>query len=586
MNLSCHCILRSGLILFFILFVFSITVFGQEQAKDYEPKIMILSPAKTSVSPDLQKELKSLADTIAKNVAQLKQRAEQDDPALKEQSQNVQLMTQNGKGFLSNLDFFKQVSYLSYNYLVYRFYERFPNELLLLKDTTVAGDLNSLQQLARKEQMPYIINFPVVNLLKDKGRKAEITVQLYELSSNSLLINKIYKGDDRNPGFEFTCDDGTLNCTLNNALSGALSEIIRQIAINNPTLKRERALSEERARALQSGLFQQPFDASLVKQVVPQTDSAINLNKIYQCLYNADQTQFVAFSAETGVNNQFKSLHDKKDKGKIDIITSKDIHNGDYLNSIPKTYAFIIKGVKYKGKWYYEKDKITYFDAASLEEGRLMYLINLAGWDYFKENSTDSSPEFWNGKLFEKVADRKKDPKWERYKNMWETEERENRDYVGLFEIVANQLKEEKKQETDVFKKNISATVLMPFFKEQVKSKLNHIASYDVILNNFVLIYPKDRQVILTPLKVTDEKGAKAIRFFVTVPATKQIYEWTYFKPHALDKGFADNPINEMLGSVTKWTFAYDTLDDTEFWNKYVWAKEGTDYKYLKLLNK
>jgi hypothetical protein len=119
-----------------------------------------------------------------------------------------------------------------------------------------------------------------------------------------------------------------------------------------------------------------------------------------------------------------------------------------------------------------------------------------------------------------------------------------------------------------------------------VKSKLHHIADYDDILDDFVLIYPKDRQVILTPLTVTDEKGAKAIRFFVTFPATRQIYEWTYFKPHALNKGFADNPINEMLGSLTKWNFAYDTLDDAEFWSKYVGIKEGNDFKYLQLLNK
>lgn len=586
MNLGCHRILRSRISICFIFLAFSITVVGQEQPKEHEPKILILSPAKTSVSPELQKEVKSLTNTIAKNIAQLKKSTEQDDQTLKEESQNIQLMDQNGKSFLADLDFFKQISYISYKYLVYKFYERFPNELLLLKDTTVAGDLNSLQQLAIKEQMPYIINFPVVSLFKNNGRKAEITVQLYELASNSFLINKMYKGGDYNPGFEFTCDEGTLNCTLNNALSDALGEIIRQIAINSPTLKAERKLNRERADALQSGLFQQPFDDTLVKLVVPQTDSAVNLSNIYQCLYNMDKTQFIAFSAETGVNKLFKSLHDKKNKGTVNIITSKDIHDPDYLDSIPKTYAFIIKGVKYNGKWYYEKDKATYFDARSQEEGRLMYLTNLVDWGYFKDKSIDYSPDFWNGKLFEKVIDRKKDPEWETYEDMWETEERENRDYVGLFKIVANQLKEEKEQEANVFKKNVSATILTPFFKEQVKSKLNHIVAYDRILNDFVLIYPKSREVILSPLTVTDEKGVKAIRFFVTVPATKQIYEWTYFKSHTVDKGFADDSINKMLGSVTKWNFAYDTLDDTEFWNKYVWAKEGNDYKYLKLLSK
>ena len=586
MKLGHYYIFQPLFVICLILITFSIKVLGQEQSKAYEPKILILSPARTIVSPGLQTELKALADTITKNIAQLKQQSGHDDSALQGQPQNVQLMTKNGKAFLTSLDFFKQVSYLSYNYLVYRFYERFPNELILVKDTTVVGDLNSLQQLAIKEHMPYVINFPLVSLLKDKGRKAEITVQLYDLASNSFLINKVYKGNDDNPGFEFTCESGTLNCTLNNALSGALGDIIGQVATNNPTLKRERELSQKRANTLQSNLFQKPFDAALVKQVIPQTDSAVKLHHVYQCLYNADHTQLIAFSAETGVNNNFKSLHDQRDKGKIDIITSKDIHDPEYLNSIPKTYAFIIKGVKYNGKWYYEKDKITYFDAKTLDEGQLMYLTNLAEWGYFKDDTTEYSPDFWKGKLFEKVVDRKKDPKWDRYQDMWATEERENRDYVGLFEIVASQLKEEKKQEADLYKNNISATILTPFFQEQVRSKLHHIAAYDNILNDFVLIYPKDRHVILTPLEVTDEKSAIAIRFFVTFPATKQIYEWTYFKPHPLDKGFADNPINEMIGSLTKWTFAYNTLDDADFWSKYVEVKDGNDFKYLKLLNK
>lgn len=568
----------------FFAIAFSLIRFSAFAQENYQPKILVLAPAKTSVSPNLANEFKAQSDTIAKMVAQIKA-SRSADQASESQAKNLQFMVKNAREFLTNMNFFKQVSYISQSYLSYRFYERFTNELILLKDTVVSPQINDMQKLAKQQDMEYILSFPTIDLSKEnKSRQSKIRVQLYERTSNSFLIDKVYIGDQNNPGFEFTCSDGTINCTINNALSGALKDIVQQVAINNPTLKRERELTADRARALQKGLFNEPYDITLLKQIIPSTDSSINLNTLYHCLYNPDETQFVAFFTETGISNSFKTLHDKTDKGKINIITSKDVGDPGYLDSMPKTYAYIVKGVKYNDKWYYRKDEITYFDAPTLKDGQLMYFTKLEGWNYFKENSTDDSPEFWNGPLFERVVDRTKDPKWEKYKDMWETEERENRDYIGLYTIVADQLKEAKKVDAKHFQRSYSEQVLDPFFNKEVQTKSDHINKFDKILDEFVLIYPKDRHVILTPLKVTDEKGNTNVRFFVTMPGSSQIYEWTYFSPIAI-KGYADALINGTLGKLTKWTFAFDTLDDNDFWNKYVLAKESSGYKYLKALN-
>jgi hypothetical protein len=40
--------------------------------------------------------------------------------------------------------------------------------------------------------------------------------------------------------------------------------------------------------------------------------------------------------------------------------------------------------------------------------------------------------------------------------------------------------------------------------------------------------------------------------------------------------------VNKQLNEVTKWNFSFDTLDDKNFWDKYVLLKEGDSYKYLK----
>jgi len=571
-------------IAFNFLFLFTSIVFAQKQPV-YEPQILILSPAKTSVSGALEKEYKAQSDTIARMVAKLVSKGDAQPKELGSQPQNVELMRQSSQAFITKMTFFKQVSYIANSYLTYRFYERFPNELILLKDTIVDSQLASLQRLSQNQQMSYILSFPSVELELENGKRvAKLNVQLYEQSSNSLLIDKVYTGDDRNPGFEFTCNDGTIGCTISNALSGVLSDVIRQIAEHNPTLIRQRELTDERAHDLQSNLYHQPYDATLVSQVIPVSDSSINLGILYQCLYNEDKTQFVAFFTQSGVKNSLKSLHDKADKGKVNIITSKDIHDPGYLNSIPQTYAYVVKGIKSKNKWYYQKDQITYFDAPTVEDARLMYLTKLEGWNYFKDGTSEYTPEFWNGPLFEKIADRKKDPKWERYKDMWETEELENRDYIGMYKMVTDQLKDMKKQEAEAYQKQISTTLLQPFFRQQENERLHHIIKHNTILEDFVLIYPKDRHVLLIPVKVTDDKGVTSVRYFVNLPGSSRVYEWTYFKPY-ISKGYVDDHINESLGSVTKWTFANTTLDDDNFWNNFVLIKQGNAYKYLTALN-
>ena len=568
----------------FFAIAFSLISFSTFAQQNYEPKILVLAPVKTSVSANLISEFKAQSDTIEKMVTRVKAGKDIEQEPV-DQPKNVQQMRKNAHDFLINMNFFKQASYISQSYLLYRFYERFPNELILLKDTVVLPQINDMQKLALQQNMEDVLSFPTIDIIKQNNiRQCKIRIQLYDRSSNAFLIDQIYTGDQNNPGFEFTCSDGTINCTISNALSGALKDILHQLSANNPTLKRDRELAVERAKTLQKGLFNESYDVSLIKQIIPSTDSSINLSTLYHCLYNSDKTQFVAFFAETGINNNFKTLHDKTDKGKISIITSKDIGDPGYLDSIPKTYAYIVKGVKYNGRWYYQKDEITYFDAPSLKDGQLMYLTKLEGWNYFKENSTEYSPCFWDGPLFQRVVDRTKDPKWEKYKDMWETEEHENRDYIGLYIIVADQLKEEKDVETKHFKQNYSKQLLEPFFKNQTNIGANHINKFDKILDDFVLIYPKSKDIILIPLKVTDEKGIVTIRFFVTMPNSPQIYEWTYFPPIAIN-GYADGVINDTLGKLTKWTFAYDTLDDTNFWNKYVLIKDGNGYKYLRALN-
>lgn len=567
---------------FIALIAVTLATMAQNKPLQNDPKILILTPAKTNADPDLLKEVQAQNDTIAKMQAAAKNHHQPIDN--EKQPENIRAMQQNMLDIIPKLNFYKQISMIAQNFLVYRFFEKFPNTLILVSDTALSGELAAYKQLSEKQKTDYILDFPELAIhIQNNERVATMKVRLYERTSGTLLIDKVYNGGQNNPGFEFTCKDGTLACTLNNALSGALDDIVKQVAQNNPSIKREKQLQAERTEILLQKYYPGKFDAGFLRQV-NDVDTIAGKLSPFQLLISTGRDKFVAFYCENAGPNSLKSLQNNKDKGKVDIITDKDIHDKDYLNKMPETYAYIIKGIKYKNRWYVSKDKVAYFDAENLENGRQNYFTQLQSWGFFKDDQSEFSPDFWEGVLFEKITDKRKDPKWEKYHDMWEMEERENRDYIGLYAMVADKMKEDYKALTKKWELSIANEYLNPVLDAQVKAKANHIVSYNPVLKDQVMIYSKARRIILSPVQVIDEQQTKSIRWFITLPADHKVYEWTRFKPYIMNNGFADDGIVPTLSKITKWDFSYTTLDDENFWKNEVLLKEGTHYKYLKAL--
>jgi hypothetical protein len=188
--------------------------------------------------------------------------------------------------------------------------------------------------------------------------------------------------------------------------------------------------------------YKKGFDKALIYPVISK-DSNINLNSLYQLIVNDDQSKFVAFFLEKAQPQDFKGVSENKRDANVNIISGKNIKDSGYLNSIPQTYAYIVKGVKYKNKWYFEKSSVTYFEPQDGEEGRFQFFNNLQEWNFFSEGLTTFNPDFWETSLFAKIQDKRKDPDWDKYgKSIWKSEEEENRPYIGMYEIVVDQMKE------------------------------------------------------------------------------------------------------------------------------------------------
>jgi hypothetical protein len=159
----------------------------------------------------------------------------------------------------------------------------------------------------------------------------------------------------------------------------------------------------------------------------------------------------------------------------------------------------------------------------------------------------------------------------------------ENRDYIGLYELVADQLKKDKQTVEYEFSRKIISQVFLPFYDDQVKSRINHFIGLEEKAEDMALIYPKDKHIVLSPVPTKNEKGIIINRYFVFLPATNEMFEWDWTKPSMVRKA-KSTEIYDTISAFTTWNYSYLTLDDDAFWNEKVLAKGGNNYKFLTKL--
>jgi len=423
-----------------ITLAFFPSIFALRAQTVYEPQILILSPGKVKYEKAFTKEIAQLNE---KAKSQMNRSDAANDQELKDRPANIQRMAASESAYGKNVDFVKSASMMAAGFLSYKFFEKFPNLLILLKDTQSNGRLDDLKGIAETTGLQYVLNFPQIEFYRQDGISyARLGVQFYDHSTNTLLIDTSYVGDWNSQGFEFGCPTGTLSCTINNSLSKALDNIIYEVAENSPTIRRERLVWRQRLQVLRSDFYPKGFDRSFISSIIAATDSNISLDHLYQLMVSDDQSKFVGFFLEKKNKRNFKQLSEDRHDMDVKIESGKSIHDTGYLDDIPQTYAYIVKAVKHQGKWYYEKSNVTLFEPQDNEGGKLEYFNNLQEWGFFKDGSADISPDFWETHLFAKVRDLRQDPDWPKYgTNIWKTEEEENRPYIGLYEIVADQLR-------------------------------------------------------------------------------------------------------------------------------------------------
>lgn len=588
-------------ILTFTILIITIaySAFGQP----YEPKMIILTPDYFTYEKTFEEEIKAKNKELSEYSQNSAEAAYLKSDEFKSQPKNIQQMVHSQLRFSENLYFQKETSYMAYQYLTYRFYERFTNLLILLMDIKSNGSLADSKSIAEKQKMQYVLNFSKIELFKKKKTGfVRISVQLYDNISQTFLINKDYEGDWTNPGFEFACADKSIECTINNALSKALNDVIVEITSNSPTIRLERELTHQQLHDLITNHYSKPYDENFLSNIILQPDSNIVLADQYHLLTNSEKDKFVAFFIKQVSAQDFKALTDNTRDRNVNIISSKDIKDEGFLDEIPQTYAYIVKGVRHNEKWFYEKANVTYFGAKNLEEGKQMYFLNLVSWDFFQENSTAFNPYFWESNFFSKVessfvinSDRieeltislenaKTQEEKEIYQDMLEDYHKndlKNKPYFGLYDIVANQKKAETRKQNELFSQSVKSKFLTEFYNEYCRE--NNIQGFDTLYVK-QLIFPSNKSYILSPIVLDHGKDKKELNYFLLIPKGEnsyRVFKWNYFKPIIPKYSHYGSEIVEQLNQITIWNFSFDFLDDNNFWDKYVLLKVDGEYKYL-----
>jgi len=200
-------------LLLIILIIYSLTSFSQENRV---PSIVVLSPQETVTDKGL--------DSIAKMYQREQKLTEEHKQRVRESNgENFELKSEKEILFMEKMDLGSQITFGLNFYFSYKLFEYYENHMVYPAHEKNNSTQSELKKIAEKHNMNWVVNIPKVEFKKNEnGMSGEIRYQLYNLKFDEIVLDEKLTADDQNPGFEFTCESGTINCVTNN-LTSAIS---------------------------------------------------------------------------------------------------------------------------------------------------------------------------------------------------------------------------------------------------------------------------------------------------------------------------------------------------------------------------
>jgi len=204
-------------LLLIITLIYFTTSFSQ---KNRVPSIVVLSPQETITNKGL--------DSIAKLYKHEKKLTEEHKQRVrKSNGKNFELKSEKEILFMEKMDLGSQITFGLNFYLSYKLFEYHENHMVYPAHEINNSTKAELKKIAEKHKMNWVVNIPTVKFqTNNKVNSGEIRFQLYNLKLDEIVLDEVLTANDQNPGFEFTCESGTINCVTNNLTSSLSNKVL------------------------------------------------------------------------------------------------------------------------------------------------------------------------------------------------------------------------------------------------------------------------------------------------------------------------------------------------------------------------
>lgn len=434
----------------------------------------------------------------------------------------------------------------------------------------------SLSEIAGKMKARFVVEIPLIEIvIKESDTLMTSEFFLFDSTKPGESIVMTAVGGMRNPGFEFACTDGSVDCLLNNTMAKMLNSILGVVNERDATLVTAKKTQNDRLRAVDNLMRSHTGSFALEMRALSANYDMEGFVPFFS-MVSPDSMKFILFAEQLSTTNTELSIEEHLEKSRqvqmdIDAMNDED-HE---IRPVHVTYY----GVFDRGEWHVAESGRTVRSIEDIHENRKAEILSALIRPYFNEGDTTISSRFWDSGFFERVTDITKDPKYERYKSMYEDDARKDKAYIGWYRITANSYQENFRKMLDKRKAAMRKDVFAPM--------MHSMRNDWVPLERFkqdsllTLITPSDMSMWIAPIVGTSKSGDTTLRFYAWNETERTMYRWTRLAPTKPSR--MDNfTIREEMDKISDWHYGYDAYDDERFWKEEVLAIENGKFKYLE----
>ena len=207
---------------FKILILFVLLANNMEAQEVFSPTMVIVNSNELIISDDLKVEAKDYVKNGMTN--EEKKDFKERNSA---EGENFEIKSKYELKFLENQDIATQISFGLNYFLSYKFFEYFQQLLIYPIKESKNSNLEDLINISETHNVNWVVNISRIEIYStDNQKKGKMNFQLYNQKTNEIVIDKEILTDDKNPGLEFTCQEGTIDCVINNSVSYMSYEIL------------------------------------------------------------------------------------------------------------------------------------------------------------------------------------------------------------------------------------------------------------------------------------------------------------------------------------------------------------------------